>query len=249
MIGRLGRELLGGARQLIFPNLCMICEAALPPGQGIACVACRELVTADPHRVCTRCTSSIGEFAVVDGSCAHCQGTSLHFDQAFRLGVYGGILREVILRMKYGRDEILAASVGSIWADHCAERFRMLEPQVVMPVPLHWWRRWRRGYNQAEPLAVALAERLGLPCDARSLRRIRYTRPQTNQSATARRENMRGAFRSADGVAIRGRTILLIDDVLTTGSTLSEAARALKGAGAARVVAAVLAHRERDGRA
>jgi ComF family protein len=249
MIGRLGRELLHGARQLIFPNLCMVCDTVLPTGQGIACLPCREALTADPHRVCPRCTSSIGEFALVEGSCTHCRGTSLLFDKAFRLGVYGGILREVILRMKYGRDEILAGSVGSIWADHCAERFRTLEAQVVMPVPLHWWRRWRRGYNQAEPLAAALAGRLGVQCDARSLRRIRYTRPQTNQSATARRENMRGAFRSADGVAVRGRTILLIDDVLTTGTTLSEAARALKAAGAARVVAAVLAHRERDGRA
>jgi ComF family protein len=249
MIGRLGRELLHGARQLIFPNLCMICEGGLPPGQEIVCLACREALTADPHRVCARCTSSIGEFAVVEGSCAHCRGASFHFDQAFRLGVYGGILREVILRMKYGGDEILAEAVGSIWADHCADRFRALEAQVVMPVPLHWWRRWRRGYNQAEPLAGALAARLGLVCETGSLRRIRYTRPQTNQSATARRENMRGAFRSSGGVAVRGRTVLLIDDVLTTGSTVSEAARVLKTAGAARVVVAVLAHRQRDGRA
>jgi ComF family protein len=249
MIGRLGRELLRGARQLIFPNLCMICEQAVPVGHETVCPACREALTADPHRVCPRCTSSIGEFAALEGTCAHCGGASFHFDQAFRLGVYGGILREVILRMKYGGDEILAATVGSVWADHWAARFRAVEAQVVVPVPLHWWRRWRRGYNQSEPLAVALAGRLGLPCETRSLRRIRYTRPQTNQSATARRENMRGAFRSSGGVAVRGRTILLIDDVLTTGSTVSEAARALKAAGAARVVAAVLAHRQRDGRA
>jgi predicted amidophosphoribosyltransferase len=103
-------------------------------------------------------------------------------------------------------------------------------------------RRLRRGYNQSEILARPLAGRLRLPCRPGWLRRGRRTPQQTLQPPAGRRENVRGAFRARAGAGLRGRTVLLVDDVLTTGSTAHEAARALRQAGAARVVVAVLAH-------
>ena len=111
-----------------------------------------------------------------------------------------------------------------------------------MPVPLHWWRRWTRGYNQSESLGRALAARLGLPCQGRWLRRVRNTPRQVDQSAAARRENVRNAFVAQGRPDLRGKTVLLVDDVLTTGSTANEAASALRKAGAGRIVVAVLAH-------
>jgi ComF family protein len=114
----------------------------------------------------------------------------------------------------------------------------VLAPDAVVPVPLHWWRRLRRGYNQSEALARGLARVLALPCRTSWLRRARHTPSQVGKSAEQRRANVRGAFRAARVPA--GASVLLVDDVMTTGATASEAARALKEAGAGRVVAAAL---------
>jgi ComF family protein len=110
----------------------------------------------------------------------------------------------------------------------------------VVPVPLHWWRHWRRGFNQAEALARALARRLDLPI-RRPLRRIKPTEKLAELSPTERARALRGAFRARKSPGLVGRTVLLVDDVLTTGATCGAAARALKQAGAARVVVAVIA--------
>jgi ComF family protein len=144
--------------------------------------------------------------------------------------------------MKHGPDELLAEFVAALWAEEVRPRLRALAAEVVIPVPLHWRRRLARGYNQSEVLARALAGALGLPCRPVWLRRVRPTPQQTRQTPAGRRTNVRGAFRCRPWARLRGRTVLLVDDVLTTGSTCDEAARALRAAGAVRVVVAVLAH-------
>jgi ComF family protein len=158
-----------------------------------------------------------------------------------RLGPYEGLLREVILRLKYVHGEGLAEVLGELWVSHLEPRLRDLKADVIVPVPLHWWRRWTRGYNQSEVLARAVADRLHIPCKSGWLRRIRNTPRQVGQSTTARRENVRKAFSASTWAELRGKAVLLVDDVLTTGSTASDAARALRAAGASRVVVAVLA--------
>jgi ComF family protein len=163
-----------------------------------------------------------------------------HFEGALRLGPYDGLLRDVVLRLKHASGEGLAELIGTLWAEHAASRLQQLGVEVVVPVPLHWWRRLQRGYNQSEALAQALADYLRLPCRPRWLRRIHYTPRQTLQTPAQRWDNVRGVFRARP--ALKGKTVLLVDDVLTTGGTASEAARALRAAGAARVVVAVLAH-------
>jgi ComF family protein len=152
------------------------------------------------------------------------------------------LLRELILRIKQPNSEMLAEMLGVLWAEHAQARLREIGADVVVPVPLHWRRRWSRGYNQSETLAQALAERLGLPCRPRWLRRVRNTPFQTEQTPAERRANVQAGFRARPRPQLHGRTVLLVDDVLTSGSTASEAARALRAAGAARVAVAVLAH-------
>jgi ComF family protein len=158
-----------------------------------------------------------------------------------RLGPYDGILRDAVLRLKNRTGEGLAELLGELWAARDAEQFRALAANAIVPVPLHWWRRWRRGYNQSAALARGLAAHLKIPCFPTGLRRLRNTPDQTIQSPSGRRDNVRGAFQVRRGLQIQGQTILLIDDVMTTGATAHEAARALRAAGAARVVAAALA--------
>ena len=145
-----------------------------------------------------------------------------------------------MLRIKQSGGETLAELVGELWGAARREALRAMAIDVIVPVPLHWWRRWRRGHNQSAALARGLASVLGLPVSF-CLRRTRNTPKQTQQVASARRDNVRGAFRARRGLRLKGRSVLLVDDVLTTGSTASEAARALRDAGASRVIVAALA--------
>jgi ComF family protein len=237
----IGHELTQGFLQLLYPGVCFVCDRALSPDQARFCTACRHTLTTDPHPSCPRCAATVGPFVNLEGGCTHCRGTPLHFEQAVRLGPYEGLLREVILRLKHSTGETLADVLGELWAEHSETRLRSLRADSVVPIPLHWRRRLQRGYNQSEALARALAARLRVPCQPSWLRRTRHTPFQTQQTPSLRPENVRGAFACRSGLALRGKTILLVDDVLTTGSTLSEAARSLRAAGAGRVVVAVLA--------
>ena len=241
-LSTLGRDLGHGLLSLLYPSICAACGLSLPPEQKHFCHRCRTLLTNDPHATCPRCASTVGAFADVEGGCVHCRNDALHFERAVRLGPYDGLLRELILRMKHAAGESLAEQLGALWAEHAADRLRELGADLVIPVPLHWRRRWARGYNQSAALAEALAVKLGLPCHERWLRRVRHTPMQTQQSSAARRDNVRDVFAVYPRVGLRGKRVLLVDDVLTSGSTASAAARTLRGAGAACVVVAVLAH-------
>jgi ComF family protein len=243
-----GRQLIGGAVQLIFPGICGACGRSLLPAENSFCSECRSGLTTDPEITCPRCAAGIGPYTSVTEGCPHCRGVYFRFEKVLRLGPYDGLLREMILRMKYADGETLAEMIGGLWAEHAETRLREVAADVVIPVPLHWWRRWRRGYNQSEALAVMLASQLKLPCRPGWLRRIRHTPQQTSQVHTNRKENVRGAFRARLGARLRGKKVLLVDDVLTTGSTCHEAARAVCEVGASQVVVAVLARSHNPGK-
>jgi ComF family protein len=236
-----GRQLAQGLLQLVYPSSCFVCGQWLPAEQAHFCTNCRSALTTDPLPCCPRCAGTVGPHVPLEGGCTACRGQSFPFECVVRLGPYDDLLRQAILRLKYAPDEGLTEVLGELWASHREDRLRDLKADAIVPVPLHWRRRWRRGFNQSEVLAQALAHRLHIPCQPGWLRRIRHTPPQTGQSNTARRENMRNAFAASRWAELRGKSILLVDDVLTTGSTASDAARALRAAGAARVVVAVLA--------
>jgi ComF family protein len=176
---------------------------------------------------------------LVEGACPDCQGKEIHFDQIARSGVYREALQTMILAFKKGRTELdnvlgfLANSAlqGSGFSN---------EIELFVPVPLHWFRRLVRGYNQSLVLAKKLKHSTAeISMD---LARIRYTKSQPAMaSPAARARNVAGAFAVRRGHEFAGRNICLVDDIKTTGATLNECAKTLKQAGASKVFALVLA--------
>jgi len=236
------RELGRGFVRLLYPGLCSVCQCPLPPEQDRFCPSCRSALTNDPFSSCPRCAATIGPFALAslkDG-CTRCAGLPFRFERALRLGPYEGLLRDVILRLKHLNADGLAELMGELWAETLQTKLREVRADVVVPVPLHWRRRLERGYNQSLSLARGLAGRLALPIRPSWLRRIRHTPMQTEQTPSARQANVRGAFQATRKVS-RGACVLLVDDVMTSSATVNAAAAALRGAGADRVVVAVLA--------
>jgi ComF family protein len=237
-------DLARGLRQLIYPTVCARCGTLVSIPDADFCPDCSRELTDDPHFTCPRCASNVGQHADVSAGCPQCHDERFQYDSVFRLGAYDGALRDVILAMKRPNGETLGECLGRLWARHHADRFRALRTDVVIPVPLHWFRRLRRGHNQSEHLSAAIASLVGAQHRPSWLRRIRHTPSQVStKTASERRTNVRGAFRAARGANLKGKSVLLVDDVLTTGSTASEAARALRDAGAQSIHLAVLAHR------
>ena len=176
-----------------------------------------------------------------DGRCALCRLGLNGFDAAYTFGAFEAELRELIHVFKYGRVKTLARPLGRFLALALprTERF-----DVVVPMPLHWMRRWTRGFNQSELLAREIARRASVP--VRNLvRRAKATTPQAGLTNAKRRANVSGAFRVHRPARVRGLRILLVDDVMTTGATASACARALKQAGAARVTLLTVARVDR----
>lgn len=214
--------------------MCGACWASLEPWRGAICASCGLPLA----------TSQGGEAASL--LCGECR-TGVHtFDGARSYGLYAGALRQIILLLKFQRQERLGHRLGALLASLWAS-FENLDDAWLIPVPLHPSRQQERGFNQAELLARGLIRGLAGAGKSRprlarkALQRTRATLPQTGLSIAARRENVHGVFAARDAGLLRGRTIVLIDDVMTTGATLAECAATLKRAGAERVVALTLA--------
>lgn len=233
---------LEGILHWIHPRLCWACGRLLVEPEDF-CWDCLEKILHDPFPSCPRCSSSVGPHVNLENGCTQCRDTVLHFQGAFRLGPYEGLLRELILRMKWQKEEGLAEVLGRLAAQTLGRRLEPHSIDLVLPVPLHWTRWLKRGYNQSEVLARAIAGELKLPCHTRWVRRLRPTIRQSQFTTRADRlANVHQAFRTRSHLPIQGKTILLVDDILTTGSTASEVARVLKPFKPARILVAVLGH-------
>ncbi|MEZ5367377.1 MAG: ComF family protein [Bryobacterales bacterium] len=187
-----------------------------------------------PDRDIPRCPQCARGFAtseaVAAGACGICQRETPKFDRAAVAGPYEGALRRAIHLLKYDGMAPLARPLGERLALAAAP---FADFDAIVPAPLHWRRRWGRGFNQSDLLARELSRQIQIPLDRRLLR-TRSTPPQAGLSASERRRNVQGAFAPAgDKTAIRGKKLIVVDDVMTTGATLEACARVLKRAGAA----------------
>lgn len=243
---RAAAEFARNCLHLLYPETCLVCSGRTREPAGLRhgmCSACAGAVTTDPLPSCPWCAKSVGPYSDTTNGCLECRGTALGFERAFRLGPYDGPLRTAVLRVKHLSGEGLAEHLGQVFAELRGHLLRAEGIDLVVPVPLHWWRKWVRGYNQAEAVARQLAAGLGVGFAARWLKRVKWTPQQVQPTREARRDNVKGAFRPARGAKFAGKTVLLVDDVMTTGSTLGESARAVSAAGAERVLVAVLARK------
>lgn len=241
------RPALYAASDWLWPRRCHLCAAPLPdePNPDCVCPACVAAVTTDPHQTCPRCASTVGPHADTADGCPRCRADRFPFEAAVRLGPYDGLLRDAILRAKQSGGAGIAETLGRVWALTRRGQLESLRADAVVPVPLHWRRRWSRGFNQSEAIARGVSGVLRLPLVPFAVRRVRPTPTQVGTSRAERQRNVEGAFAPARSAVQRltNLRVLLIDDVLTTGATASAVARAIRQAGAAQVAAAVLAHR------
>jgi len=234
-----------GLFQQVFPDDCRVCGQPLRDvSRTPVCADCiRQPTAIDADYYCADCkTPFLNRFPLDDqGRCSLCRLGLTGFHTVYTFGSYEDTLRELIHLFKYSKMRPLARPLGALLARAIPREQRF---DLIVPMPLHWRKRWSRRYNQSELLAAEVARRWGVPV-ATIVRRVKATAPQAGLSNSKRRLNMRGAFAMRKGVDIKGLRILIIDDVLTTGATASACAGVLKRAGASHIAVAAVARTDR----
>ncbi len=237
---------------LIYPPRCPICQAFLQDevnlvaGQDLPfCQACFKDFTEIKSPICSLCGRPFSDGIEQDRVCEDCIRKRPSYDITRAPYLYDGALMTAIHELKYAQRSHLADPLGSLLASFAQAWIGELKRFLIMPVPLHPRRLRARGFNQSLLLARCVASKTGSDLDFLSLRRTRFTKPQTGLTSEERKRNVRKAFEVVKRELVKGRTILLVDDVATTGSTLNECAKALRRAGADRVLCLVLARTSR----
>ncbi len=232
-----------GLFELLLPTRCVDCAAALPPGSSELCGACRSRLPWLARDGCRRCQQAPSSRP--GALCVACAADASPLDACVASVAFNSQVESWIHRFKYpvsgpsGLDPGLFALLGELAADAAARAPGPL-PDLLVPVALHPHRLRRRGFNPAMWIASRIANSTGVRCAPHALRRLRDTPSQTGLDRRQRRRNVAGAFGCPGDVSLP-HCVWLIDDVVTTGSTLSEAARALRRRGARRVVGICLA--------
>lgn len=234
-----------GFLDLLFPDECRVCEEPLHEVSRVpvcrACLQPPQPVHADFS--CRTCrTPFLNRYPLDEtGQCALCRLELNGFSEVFAAGAYQGALRKLIHLFKFDGVRPLARPLAGFLAQALPRERRF---DAIVPMPLHWRRRLQRGFNQSELLAREIGRRWNVPV-RKLVRRKRATAPQAGLTGAQRRKNVQGAFAVRAETKLNGLSILLVDDVLTTGATAGACARALRRAGAAHVALLALARRDR----
>lgn len=225
---------------LLYPATCVVCAANIERSEYL-CVDCQQRAPRIVAPFCAKCSEPFPGAITQTFSCANCEHRVLHFDCAVAAYRSRGLVRKLVHEFKYAGQRHLRYPIAG-WLRETLRDSRLSGHRfdVIVPVPLHPARERERGFNQAALLAELLALSVGVPLRL-VLERTRYTTTQTAYDRAERMENLHGAFRLRKKQDVRDLRVLLIDDVLTTGSTVSECARVLKGAGAVSIHAATAA--------
>ncbi|MBN1755239.1 ComF family protein [bacterium] len=244
IIKRTGRDLLN----FVYPPFCILCDQYLEEGDDLICFNC--LSNLDwlpfaycPDRNCNMIVPSDLEGCPVDGH----KGIHLKFIRALgNFNQYAGDnigepYSMLIHELKYNHKHSVARILGSILGRIIDIEPHFKDYEAFIPTPLHSTRRRERGYNQSELIADVLSKSTGKPVLKGLVRRKRHTKSQTTLSRLERKKNISGAFEVTDKTKVQGRSLLLVDDVYTTGSTLNEIALVLNDAGASKIAGVTLA--------
>ncbi len=238
---------------LILPPVCVACRTPVQSSgggfnrQGAVCGACFKSLNFIAAPACDTCATPFAEDhdPVTSPRCAECRRFRPRWSRGRAALLYDTGCKRLILSFKHGDRSDLAPTLAGWMANAGADVVR--EAEAIIPVPLHRWRLFARRYNQAALLAHALARLGNRPCWPDALIRTRATPQQGAFGWRGRRRNVAGAFQARPGLPIEGRRVLLVDDVMTTGATLSACALALYDEGAAAVDVLVLARVNRAG--
>jgi ComF family protein len=229
-VTELVQEIKKGLLDLLFPPRCVGCREM----GSVLCAKCRDEFELIEPPLCPHC----GRPRTNGRLCPLCQRDPLRISGVRSVAYFDGTLREAIHSFKYSNLQDLAIPLGELMSDYWEKS--PLPAEIIVPVPLHPDRLRERGYNQATLLARELGKSIGLPVSENSLVRVRATRPQVDLNAQERKENVSDAF-CCSNMELKGKRVLLIDDVCTTGATLEACSIALRQVGALSVWALTLA--------
>lgn len=233
MLRTLGQSLLYG----LYPPRCAACRKV---GCDDWCDECSQCITYLSLPVCSRCGIPLNE----GESCVTCLSRPLVPEAVRAVSDYSGAIKTAIRRFKYNKQPALAPTLAKLlvlgWQSPLTAPLR--DVRIVLPMPIHPRRKRERGFDQCRLLASAFCRETNLPMLCGVLQRTVYRRPQIGLTMTQRRQNVADAFVVVNAAEVVGESVLLIDDVWTTGSTLNEASKTLLAAGAGRVFAYTVAH-------
>ena len=222
---------------ILFPRRCPVCGEITKPAGSLICPSCFRELSFVKSPTCKKCGKEI-----VDETAEYCDDCISHrhvFEHGVALLNYDEAARASMVQIKYKNKREYLDFYGAAMAVRYEKAIRRMQVDAVVPIPVHRSRLRRRGFNQAEILAEIIGERLGIPVEPGCLVRTKRTLPQKELSAADRLKNLSGAFR-AGKIPETVKTVLLVDDIYTTGSTIEACSRALKRAGIERVYFAVI---------
>ncbi len=234
---------------LFYPRTCLHCNCNLNDSCEVyLCHACKEQIPYVKDTYCIHCGATLGPYVTLKGNegCSRCKGKKYHFDTVTPITYFDGVMKVLIHKFKYAKLKFLCRTLNDMVATRTSLKELVHGVDMIVPVPLHWYKKFHRGFNQSELLSRGIQRHFLKPVSARNLCRTKNTVSQTYLSKSKRQENVHNAFMVKHPDLFTGKTVMLVDDVLTTGVTASECARKLKDAGAGTVHLVVLAIANHD---
>lgn len=233
--------LLHAAVDFVYPPACLMCGREVDRAAVSFCESCFDELQPNIPGECPRCGSPVGQYVDLTTGCGQCQRESFAFDRVVRLGVYDSTMRQACLRAKASSGSNISRGLARTLVQTKRSLFDELQPELIVPIPEHWTRRFLHSHYAAEAISFEISRALKLPLNRFALYKSRRTPKQAISPLFERKAQQSSSFEVRSNARLSGKSILLVDDILTTGATASAAARVLKNGGAKRVFVAVIA--------